>query len=140
VNSTRFELGLPAALTALLLAAVLAIAPGSAIAASSHSAPRTCHPNGTVLANKDGAVIYSEAVHTSQPVDQHLRHPVFLCTAPTGRTDRLSTDSSNPRVTTIKSAADFVGFFVRTNVEVYSKFLVVVDRATGYVKVNDLAE
>jgi hypothetical protein len=40
----------------------------------------------------------------------------------------------------MRFAGNFVGFFLRTNVEVFSKFLVVFDRLHGRIEVRDLAE
>jgi hypothetical protein len=67
-----------------------------------------------------------------------------MCASPSGRTVLLQSSSqgfvNNASVTQLRFAGNFVGFFLRTNVEVYSKFLVVFDRLRGRIQVQDLAQ
>lgn len=85
-----------------------------------------------MLAQRHGVVIWTAATHR--------RHPVFLCAGPRGGTHALYWDSTHARVTKLAFAGHFVAFFLRTNLAVYSKFLVVYDRARARVELRDLAE
>ena len=109
-----------------LAVSIVAVTLGQAQASSS------CAPTGTVLAQRGGLVIWTAQIRN--------HHPVFACASPRGGVQKLYSDSTNPVVTHLTFAGDFAAFFLRTNVEVYSKFLFVYDRARDRVEVRDLAE
>jgi hypothetical protein len=98
---------------------------------------------GHVLVQRNGVVIW-----TAHGPDRYGNEGnVFMCASPSGRTvllqrsDQFLTSMvNNASVTQLRFGGDFVGFFLRTNVEVYSKFLIVFDRLHGRLEVRDLAE
>jgi hypothetical protein len=111
----------------------LAVALSSvALAPRQAQSARRCNPSGIVLLNRDGLVIWTAPTNH--------RHPVFACASPSGGVHKLYPDSANPRVTRLTFAGHFVAFFLRTNIEVHSKFLFVYDRIRGRVELRDLAE
>jgi hypothetical protein len=63
-----------------------------------------------------------------------------VCRAPGGTPRKIYPQNSTPKVTQIRAAGSFVGFFLITNAEVYSKYLVVFNRSRGTIKFKDLAE
>ena len=119
----RMKAGLASAFGALAIAAAVPAASG---------ATTSCHPTGTVLAQRGGVVIWTAPVAG--------RHPVFICASPHGGNRSLYRDSINPRVSQLRFAGHYVGFFLRTNIEVDSKFLIAFDRTRARTELKELAE
>lgn len=131
---TRRSLGLAVALTAGLAAISGGALAGQAAAAS-------CSPSGHVLAQRGGVVVWT----AHGPDSAGNEGDVFVCASPSARTVLLQRSSAagsvnHASVTQLRFAGNFVGFFLRTNVEVFSKFLIVFDRLHGRAEVRDLAE
>jgi hypothetical protein len=123
------------------------VATGAALAALSVGTPAgqaaagSCRVSGHVIVQRGGVVVWT----AHRPQRNGNEGSVFVCASPSGRSVLLQRSSggsivSNASVTQLRFAGDFVGFFVRTNVEVYSKFLIVFDRLTGTLELRDLAE
>ena len=115
-----------------LLAGLAALSGAVLATGQAGAAAAPCSPAGTVLAQRHGIIVWTAPV-------RH-RHPVFVCASPSGGVHSLYPDSTNPRVTQLTFAGRYIGFFLRTNIEVDSKFLIVFDRKRGRVEVRDLAE
>jgi hypothetical protein len=117
----------------------------SAGALTSQAAATSCRATGHVLVQRDGVVVWTAHGPRGRFGDEGN---VYMCASPSGRTVLLQrsnapyalSEVTNASVTQLRFAGHFVGFFLRTNVEVYSKFLVVFDRLHGRIEAKDLAE
>lgn len=123
------------------LAAALAVTSAGALA--SEAVARSCGVPGHVLVQRDGVVVWT----AHRPDRYGNEGSVFMCASPSGRTvllqrsdQYLTSMVTDASVTQLRFAGHFVGFFLRTNVEVYSKFLIVFDRLHGRIELRDLAE
>jgi hypothetical protein len=114
-------------------------------ALTSQAVASSCQATGHVLLQRDGVVVWTAHGPRGRFGDEGS---VFMCASPSGRTVLLQrsnapyalSEVTNASVTQPRFAGHFVGFFLRTNVEVYSKFLVVFDRIHGRLELKDLAE
>lgn len=113
--------------------AVLAVTITAALAAPSAGLASTtgCGSPRHVLARTDGIVIWSKAKGSG---------PVYVCRTHAGTPRMVYSQSSSPSVVGLRSAGKYVGFFLWTNIEVYSKYLVVFNKANGRIEFEDLAE
>ena len=109
---------------------------GAGIFTGSASAASGCTATGKVLAHRDGLLVFTQ--HQADKLGE--TGAVYVCVPPSGEPRRLSRQSEAPRVSKLARAGRYTGFFLRTNVEVYSKFLVVFDRRHGRVELKHLAE
>jgi hypothetical protein len=113
----------------------------SAGALTTQAFASSCQVTGHVLVQRGGVVVWT----AHRPDRTGNEGSVFACASPSGRTlllqrSRGGSIVSNASVTQLKFAGHYVGFFLRTNVEVFSKFLVVLDRLHGRLELRDLAE
>lgn len=121
------------AFAALGVAAALA----AAAPAGGQAAAGGCPGAGHVLARRDGIVVFSR----HRPDSRGNAGPVFVCRASGGAPIRVRPQSSTPRVADVRAAGRrYVGFFLWTNEEVYTKYLVVFNRRQNRLQFKDLAE
>lgn len=128
-------------LLGMVVAAGAAVVLMSASALTSQAGASSCPVSGHLLLSRAGVVVWT----AHRPAGRFGNEgSVYMCASPSGRSVLLQSTSegfvSDASVTQLRFAGDFVGFFLRTNVEVYSKFLVVFDRVDGRIQVMDLAE
>lgn len=125
--------------TRLMVSLAAAFAVISAASLDSQAAAGSCGSSGHVLVQRSGVVVWT----THAPDRNGNEGSVFMCASPSGRSVLLQRNEqqvSNATVTQLTHAGNFVGFFLRTNVEVASKFLIVFDRLHGRLELRDLAE
>jgi hypothetical protein len=114
--------------TALCTAAAFALAGVLATPAFAKS----CHSSGHKIYSAHGIVVFTKADHGD--------YPVFICASPSGNVKRIASLSTGASVGEVKRVGHYVAFFLNTNEEVYSQYLIAYNRDRGRVELSDLAQ
>jgi hypothetical protein len=93
---------------------------------------KSCHASGHKLYNAHGVVVFTTS--------DHGKYPVFICASPSGNVKRISSLSTGASVSGVQRAGHYIAFFLNTNEEVYSQYLIAFNRDRARVEVKDFAQ